>query len=60
MSVDLQIYKWANATLWREISKEKGFKEELTYYKSVNSLVGSYCKADISLFKVRIPCVEVF
>ncbi|KAF6033863.1 GAL3ST1 [Bugula neritina] len=68
MSVDLQIYKWANATLWREISKEKGFKEELTYYKSVNSLVGSYCKADISLFKkneanktpkITIPKLEI-
>lgn len=68
MSVDLQIYKWANATLWKEISKEKGFGEELTYYKSVNSLIGSYCKADIMLFRsveayknprITIPKLEI-
>ena len=58
MSIDLQLYTWANETLWKEIAKEKDFAEELSYYKSINNLVGAFCKANVFLLRVSMYLVK--
>lgn len=60
MSIDVELYTWANKTLWTEIEKEKDFEAELSYYKSINNLVGAYCKADVLLLRVSRLALFVF
>lgn len=52
MSIDVQLYDWANNTLWREIAREDDFEAELSFYKNLNNLVGAYCKASVLLYRV--------
>lgn len=53
-SADVKLYDVANKTLWTEIAKETDFYSELSHYKTVNNLVGAFCKANVYILRVSI------